>query len=147
MMEDVYCVILSKPGIVTLADGSKLVLRVVVVGVKYVGFSPFGGVNFAVKTAGGVSSLYVPDELKNNVKDKPLSPPDRLPEDGWELINIQSQEPATEEVEVEVEGKKYRIKVVGEASMVSRNINYRTDMNEPLYWVHWSVKIQWKPVG
>jgi len=131
------------PGIVTLADGSKLVLRVVIVGVKHVGFSPFGGVNFTIKTAGGIASLYVPDELKNKVKDKPLTPPDKPPEDGWELIDIQSQEPAIEEVE----GKKYRIKVLAEASMVSRNMNYKTDVGEPLYWVHWNVKTQWKPSG
>ena len=62
MGESVYRVVLSKPGIVSLADGSKLVLRVVVVGVKYSGFSPFGGVNFVVKPAGGVSSLFVPDK-------------------------------------------------------------------------------------
>jgi len=147
MVESVYRVTLSKPGIVALADGSKLILRVVIVGVKYVGFSPFGGVNFAVKTAGGVASLYVPDELKNYVKDKPLSPPDKPPEEGWELVDIQSQEPAVEEVEVEVNDKKYKIKVLGEASMVSRNMNYKTDVGEPLYWVHWGIKIQWKSVG
>jgi len=147
MVENAYRVILSKPGIVALADGSKLVLRVVIVGVKYVGFSPFGGVDFAVKTAGGVATLYVPDELKNYVKDKPLSRGDKPPKEGWELVDIQSQEPAIEEVEVEVNDKKYKIKVVGEASMVSRNMNYKTDGNEPIYWVHWGVKIQWKSVG
>jgi len=145
MMGSVYRVVSSKPGIVVLADGSKLTLRVVVVGVKYVGFSPFGGVNFAVKTAGGVATLHVPDELKNNVRSKPLAPPDKPPEEGWELIDIQSQESATEEVDVEVNDKKYRIVVVGEASMVSRNMNYKTDVDEPLYSVHWSIKIQWKP--
>ena len=147
MVEGVYSVVLSKPGIVVLADGSKLVLRVVVVGVKHVGFSPFGGVNFVVKTVGGVASLYVPEELRDSVKDKPLSPPDRPPEDGWELVDIQSQEPAVEEVEVEVGGRKYRVKVLAEASMVSRNMKYRTDVGEPLYWVYWSIKVQWKPLG
>lgn len=143
-MEEVYHVVLSKPGIVVPADGSKLILRVVIVGIKSVGFSPFGGINFIVKTAGGVVTSYVPDELKNSVKDKPLSPPDKLPEDGWELIDIQNQEPAVEEAEVEVEGKKYKIKVLAEASMISRNMNYKTDIGEPIYWVHWAVKIQWK---
>lgn len=147
MGESVYRVVLSKPGIVSLADGSKLVLRVVVVGVKYSGFSPFGGVNFVVKPAGGVSSLFVPDKLKNDVKDKPFSPPDRPPEEGWELIDVQGQEPAVEEVEVEADGRKYRVRVLGEASMVSRNMSYRTDVGEPLYWVYWSIKIQWRPSG
>ncbi len=147
MVEEVYRVVLSKPGIVELADDSKLVLRVVIVGVKHAGFSPFSGVNFVVKTAGGVASLFVPDELKDSVKNKPLSPPDRPPEDGWELVEIKKQEPATEEVEIEVSDKKYMIKVLGEASMVSRNMNYRTDIGEPLYWVHWGIKVQWKPLG
>ena len=145
-MKEIYTVIQSKPGYVLLADGSKLVLRVVIVGVKYAGFSPFGGVNFAVKTAGGVSSIYIPDDLKGKVKDKPLSPPDRVPEDGWELVEIKNQEPSMEEVEVEIDEKKYRIKVVGEVSMVSRNLNYKTSFDEPVYWVHWGVKVQWRQV-
>ena len=144
MVGSIYRVVLSKPGVVVLADGTKLILRVVVVGVKYVGFSPFNGVNFAVKTTGGVATLYVPDELKDRVKDKPLAPPDRPPEDGWELIDIQSHEPAIEEVEIEVGERRYRVTVVGEPSMVSRNMNYRTDMGEPLYWVHWNVKVRWR---
>ncbi len=147
VVESVYRVVQSKPGVITLSDGTKLVLRVVIVGVKHTGFSPFDRVNFAVKTAGGVASLYVPSELKEKVKDRPLSPPDGLPREGWELIDIQSQEPAMEEVEVEVEGKRYRVRVVGEASMVARNTSYRTDMGEPLYFVHWSIKIQWRSVG
>ncbi|RLG80972.1 MAG: hypothetical protein DRO09_02470 [Thermoprotei archaeon] len=85
--------------------------------------------------------------MKNDVRDKPFSPPDRPPEEGWELIDIQGQEPAVEEVEVEADGRKYRVRVLGEASMVSRNMSYRTDVGEPLYWVYWSIKIQWRPSG
>ncbi len=146
MPEKVYRVVVSKPGIVTLVDGSKLILRVVIVGVKYTGFSPLGGVNFAIKPAGGVSSLYVPEELRNMVRDKPVSPPDRLPENGWELVDIAGQEPAEEEVELDVNNRKYRVKVIGEASMVSRNTSYKTQLGEPLYWVQWSVKVQWRPL-
>ena len=144
---NVYSVVLSKPGTVKLADGSVLILRVVIVGVKHIGFSPFGGVNLAVKTAGGVATLSVPKELKERVKDKPLSPSDRPPQDGWELVDIQEQEPAEEEVEVSIGSSKYRVGVLGEATMVSRNMNFRTDLNEPLYWVHWNVKVKWKPIG
>lgn len=39
----VYRVVSSRPGVIELSDGSKLILRVVVVGVGYAGFSPFGG--------------------------------------------------------------------------------------------------------
>jgi hypothetical protein len=143
-MSEVFRVVMSRPGVVVVTDGSVLALRIVIVGVKNVGFSPFGGVNFAVKTAGGVATLFVPDELKEQVKNKPLSPPDRPPEDGWDLVEVERQEPAEEEVEVLVDDKSYRVSVTGEATMVSRNMNYRTEFGEPLYWVQWSVKVKWR---
>jgi len=142
-----YRVVQSKPGVIKLADGTTLALRVAVVGVKNVGFSPFGGVNLAVKTAGGVIALSVPEELRERVREKPLSPPDRLPQDGWELMDIQYQEPAQEVVEVDIDNSKYSVEVLSEATMVSRNTNYRTDSDEPIYWVSWSIKIRWKPIG
>jgi len=39
------------------------------------------------------------------------------------------------------------VEVVGEALMVSRNMNYRTDSDEPLYMVSWGVKVRWRPAG
>ena len=51
----------SNPGIIELADDSVLILRIAIVGVKYAGFSPFGGANFIVKTVGGVFTLSVPE--------------------------------------------------------------------------------------
>jgi len=80
------------------------------------------------------------------VREKPVVPPDKLPLDGWELIEIKEQEPAQEIVEVDVNNSTYVVEVVGEAVMVSRNMNYRTDSDEPLYWVMWNVKTKWKPV-
>jgi len=142
-----YRVTLSKPGIIRLADGSTLILRVAIVGVKYIGFSPFGGVNFIVKTTGGVTTLSVSEELRERVREKPLSPLDKLPQDGWELVDILEQEPAYEAVEVDVGSDRYVVEVLGEATMVSRNMNYRTNSDEPLYWVSWNVKIRWRPVG
>ncbi len=146
-MEEIYKVVSSKPGVVVLADGSKLILRAVIVGVKYTGVSPFGGVNFTIKTAGGVSSLYVPAELKERIRDRPLFAPDKFPEEGWELVNIERQDPAVEEIEVIVREKRYHIEVLATASMVSRNMNYKTDIDEPLYWVAWSTSIRWWLVG
>lgn len=142
--ETTYRVVSSKPGIIELGDGSKLILRIVVVGVKYAGFSPFGGVNFMVKTAGGVASLHIPDELMAMVKDKPLYAGGELPRDGWELVDIERSEPSMEEVEVEAMGRRYRVTVMGEASMASRNLSYRSDAGEPLYWVSWGVRVRWK---
>jgi len=46
-----------------------------------------------------------------------------------------------------VREKRYHIEVLATASMVSRNMNYKTDIDEPLYWVAWSTSIRWWLVG
>jgi len=52
-------------GRITLVDGSKLILRVAIVNVsKQPGSSPFGGVNLAVKTTGGVAIEELPEEFR-----------------------------------------------------------------------------------
>lgn len=145
-MVEVFSVVSSRPGIIRLGDGAVLVLRIAVAGVRNIGFSPFGGVNFAVKTVGGVASLFVPDELKERVRDKPFAPLSKLASEGWEIVDIAEQEPAEEEVRVRVGDRYYTVSVAAEAVMVSRNMNYRTEFNEPLYSVQWSVKVRWKPV-
>lgn len=66
------------------------------------------------------------------------------PRDGWELVDIEKSEPSMEEVEVEAAGGRYRVTVIAEASMASRNLNYRSDAGEPLYWVSWGVRVKWK---
>lgn len=131
-------------GYITLSDGTKLKLRILIVDVREVGFSPFGGVNFDVKTIGGISTVSVPDELKKIVAGKPLAPPEP-PMNGWELIDIKDQKPAEAEVVVDSSKGRFRVKVVAEAVMVSRNMEYRTVHNEPIYWVSWVLKISWKP--
>jgi len=140
-----YRVLQSRPGIIKLVDGAELILRVAVVGVKNMGFSPFGGVNLVVKTTGGIIALSIPEELRVRAREKPVAPPDKLPLDGWELVEIKEQEPAQEIVEVDVDNGTYVVEVLGEAVMVSRNTNYRTDSDEPLYWVIWNVKTKWRP--
>ncbi len=74
-------------GLIRLADGSELKLRILVVDVREAGFSPFGGVNFDVKVVGGVSTLSVPEELRKAVDGKPLMPQEPPP-DGWEIVDI-----------------------------------------------------------
>jgi hypothetical protein len=87
------CRVLSLPvsreevGLIRLADGSELKLRILVVDVREAGFSPFGGVNFDVKVVGGVSTLSVPEELKKAVSGKPLMPLEPPP-DGWGIVDI-----------------------------------------------------------
>lgn len=131
-------------GRIKLSDGAVLKLRILIVDVREAGFSPFGGVNFDVKTVGGVSTLDVPDELKKAVADKPVAPPE--PPDGWEIVDIVEQEPAVAEVVVDSSKGRFRVKIVAEAVMVSRNMKYKTIHNEPPYWVSWVLKISWKPV-
>jgi len=132
-------------GFIKLFDGTVLKLRILIVDVKEAGFSPFGGISFDVKTVGGVSTHSVPEELKKAVADKPLAPPD-LPRDGWEIIDIVEQEPAVAEEIVDTSKGRYRVRVVAEAVMASRNMNYRSRHDEPIYWVSWVLKISWKPV-
>jgi len=131
-------------GYITLSDGTRLKLRILIVDVKEAGFSPFGGVNLDVKTVGGVSTVSVPDELKKAVVDKPLAPPEP-PMDGWELVDIDRQEPAVAEAVADTSRGRFRVRVVAEAVMVSRNMRYKNIHNEPIYWVSWALKISWKP--
>lgn len=136
---------MKKDGAIKLSDGTSLKLTITVVGAKEVGFSPFGGINIAVKAIGGITTLEVPEKLKEAVKDKPLIPP-QLPHDGWELIDIIEQEPAIDEVEINTSKGKFLVRVVGEAVMASRNMNYKSEFNEPVYWLNWVYKISWKPI-
>lgn len=132
-------------GFIKLSDGTVLKLKILIVDIKEEGFSPFGGINFDVKTVGGVSTHSVPEELKKAVADKPLAPPEP-PMDGWELIDIVEQEPAVAEEVVDTSKGKYRVRVVAEAVMASRNMKYKSRHSEPVYWVSWVLKISWKPI-
>jgi hypothetical protein len=132
-------------GFITVSDGTVLKLKISIVDIKEVGFSPFGGINFDVKAIGGVSTHMVPEDLKKAVADKPTAPPEP-PFDGWEIFDIKEQEPAMIEEVVETSKGKYQVRVVADAVMVSRNMKYKTNRNEPLYWVSWVWKISWKPI-
>ncbi len=137
----------SKEGVIKLVDGAILKLRIAVVHAREAGFSPFAGVNIDVKAIGGVATLGVPEELKEKVKDKPLMPPSPgLPKDGWEIVDIKEQEPAMEEVIIDTSKGKFLVRVVAEATMVARNLDYKSTLGEPIYWVSWVWKISWKPI-
>jgi len=134
-----------KPGFIKLSDGSQLALKIFIIDVRETGFSPFGGVNFDVKVVGGVSTLSVPEELKKIVSNKNLMPPEP-PRDGWEIIDIIEQKPAEAEEVITISQGKFVVKVVAEAVMVARNMEYRSTLGEPVYWVSWVYKISWKPL-
>ncbi|MEZ0346105.1 MAG: hypothetical protein ABWK01_06115 [Infirmifilum sp.] len=134
-------------GLIKLSDGSILRLRILIVDVKEVGFSPFAGVNFDVKAIGGIATQFVPEDLRESVKNKPIVPPfESLPTEGWEIIDIVESQPAAAEEDVVSSKGKFKVKVVADPVMVSRNTNYKTPSNEPLYWVSWVWKISWKPI-
>lgn len=138
---------LGEIGNIKLADGAILKLKITIVDIKEGGFSPFGNISFNVKTLGGISTVNVPDKIIKAVVDKPIAPPSsEPPHDGWEIIDIVEQEEPELEETVESSKGKFRVKVVAEAVMAARNMNYKTVENEPIYWISWVWKISWKPV-
>jgi len=136
---------MSNVGTVELKDGTILKLKITIVDARESGFSPFGGVNIAVKAIGGIGVVSVPNELKKRVSKKPIAPAGPPPEDGWEIVDIINYTPAAETIEVETFKGPFQVMVKGEPTMASRNLNYRTELGEPLYWLNWVNKISWKP--
>jgi hypothetical protein len=132
-------------GDIKLSDGAHLRLKMLIVDVKEIGFSPFGGVNFYANVTGGVYVESIPDSLRELVKDKPLFPGLELARDGWELLDIVEQKPAEALEVVQSSRGEFVVRVVAEAVMVAKNTHYRSPTNEPIYWVHWIYKVSWKP--
>lgn len=132
-------------GFIELTDGTILKLKITIVDIKEVGFSPFGGVNLDIKAIGGIATHYVPESLRKSMVTKPLISSE-LPKDGWEIIDIRKQNPAVIEEVVNTSKGKFKVKVEAEVTMVARNMKYRTRFNEPVYWASWVWKISWKPI-
>lgn len=132
-------------GTVKLSDGTTLKLRAIIIDIKETGSSPFGGVDFYVKVTAGISTREVPEEIRNAMASKPLAPPES-PSNGWEIIDVVEYSPATVEEEYSSSIGKFLVRVVVEPVMASRNLNYRTPLNEPIYWLRWVYKISWKPI-
>ena len=135
-----------KDGEVNLADGTKLKLKMAIFDIREAGFSPYGGVNIAVKSACGITVESIPEELKIAVANKPVAPPNV--EDGWELIDIKSFESAIGEQNITTSKGKFRVRIEAEPIMAARNIKYRSlpGINESLYSLRWVLKITWKPI-
>ncbi len=131
-------------GLITLSDGTTLKLKIFVVDIKEIGFSPFGGINFDVKAVGGVSTHTVPEDLKKAVADKAVALSE--PYEGWEILDVTKQEPPTVEEVVETSKGKYKVRVVADTVMAARNMKYKTLSGELIYHVSWVWKVSWKPV-
>ena len=140
------CSMSIKDGKVNLADGTKLKLKMAIFDVREAGFSPYGGVNIAVNSTCGIKVENIPEELKKAVANRPVAPPNA--QDGWELIDIKSYEPAIGEENVNTSKGKFRVRVEAEPIMAARNFKYRSlpGIDEPLYSLRWVLKITWKPV-
>jgi len=137
----------TEDGRVELSDGSILKLKITIIDAREIGFSPFGGIDIAVKTTGGIAPIDVTQEIRNEVADKPIAPRSpKPPRDGWEIIDIIDYKPAYAEENIETSKGLFKVKVIAEPVMASRNVNYRTEFGEPIYWLNWVYKISWKPV-
>jgi hypothetical protein len=112
-------------GTIKLSDGTILKLKILIVDVREAGFSPFGGVNFDVKVAGGISTEFVSDDVKKLVIDKPLAPLEP-PKEGWEVVDVVEQQPAEAQEVVQSSKGEFVVKVVAEGVMVARNTSYKT---------------------
>jgi hypothetical protein len=77
------------------------------------------------------------------VASKPLAPQE-IPEEGWELLDIEEFTPATVEQEYDSSKGKLLVKVQVEPVMASRNMSFKNIFEEPIYWISWVYKISWK---
>ena len=131
-----------KRGYVKLSDDSIAILRVSIVDVKPLQ-TPL---QFDVITVGGIS-VIPSEDARNEVKDKPLAEPGKLPTGGWSLLDIVEKQSAYEEVEYITDTKeKYLIMAEMEPLMASKNSNYRNQKGEPIYIINAVTKTSWKKV-
>lgn len=128
-----------------LSDGSIIKLKVTIVDTREAGFSPFGGINIIVKAIGGIAVKEVPEDIRKQMADKPFPPSPEPPHDGWEIMDIVDYTPAIAEELVETSKGSFLVTVKAEPVMASRNASYKTEFDEPIYWLNWVYKISWKP--
>jgi len=131
--------------IVELEDDTVAVVKITLTKIEESGFSPLGGIMFSGKFNADISSIS-PEKLKEKVKDRPVHYPEQqLPTDGWEIVDIKWQKPAVLGAIVNTSKGVFSFRVVAEATMVARNMNYRLPSGDPLYYVAWVYKPYWRP--
>jgi len=131
---------------VKLADGTLILINVKVTKVEEIGFSPYGGVMFNAWFTISVTTYEWPDELKEKVRDRPVYYQwQELPKDGWELVDIEWQEPSVIETTVDSSRGTFNVRFISRASMASRNLGYRVPQGGPLYSVLVVNEITWRP--
>jgi len=131
--------------IVELEDGTVVLVKLTLTKIEESGFSPLGGIMFSGKLNADISSIS-PEKLKEKVKDKPVHySGQQLPTDGWEVVDIKWQRPAVLGATVNTSKGIFSFRVVAEATMAARNMNYRTPAGDPIYYVAWVYKPYWRP--
>ena len=131
--------------IVGLEDDAVVIVKLTLTKIEESGFSPIGGIMFSGKFNADISSVS-PEELREKVKDKPVHySVQQLPTDGWEVVDIKWQKPAVIETTVSTSKGVFSFRVVAEATMAARNMNYRLPSGDPLYYVAWVYKPYWRP--
>ncbi len=131
--------------IVELEDGTVVIVKITLTKIEESGFSPLGGIMFSGKFNADISSIS-PKKLKEKVKDRPVHyPGQQLPTDGWEVVDIKWQKPAVLGAIVNTSKGIFSFRVVAEATMVARNMNYRLPSGDPIYYVAWVYKPYWRP--
>ena len=136
-----FDVIKNIPGYIKLSDGTELILRVIIGVIDELERTPTGlslGVGHRV-----IISAFAPKELKEKVKDKPQpvgrEHQDRL--DIWDEVKVLESRNAIEEVlYTGSDGKKYRVLVEIEPTIVSRTLEYRDERGNPIYSVRWGTR-------
>jgi hypothetical protein len=111
------------------------------------GFSPFDGINIAIKPVGGTAIIKPSNEMIEKIKDKPTITSGETPKDGWEIIDITGFKPAIAEKIIDTTKGKYLVKIIAEPSMASRNLKYKSEIDEPIYFLVWASKFSWKSMA
>jgi len=131
----------SIPGYVKLDDGTELVVRVVIGMIDELERTPVGlslGVGHQV-----IISASSPPSLKEKVKDKPYPAQrehlKRL--DIWYEVKILKVKKALEEViYTGSDGRKYKVLIEIEPTIVSRTLEYKDGRGNPIYHVRWGTR-------
>jgi len=114
-------------GDIKLSDGALLRLKILIVDVKEIGFSPFGGVNFYANVTGGVYVSQTASESSSKISRS--SQVSSLPETAGNCSTSSNKTRRGAGGRPELTG---RIRGEGCSRRVARNTHYKSPTNEPI---------------
>ncbi|MCS6769484.1 MAG: hypothetical protein NZ570_03500 [Candidatus Caldarchaeum sp.] len=137
-------VVSTKLGFAVLSDETVIYLRPVIVGIAELGPRMPTGLNLGTARQVGIS-LVASKQLMEKVADKPQPKEDehlrRM--DIWEFIDIVEKKAGFDLVRYRgSDGLNYLVRLEIEPNVVSRTLEYRDQLGNPIYHVSWSEKIQ-----